>query len=1189
MYLKALEMQGFKSFPDKTVLEFDRGMTAVVGPNGSGKSNISDSVMWVLGEQSVKSLRSSKMEDVIFSGTEMRRPMGYAEVTLKLDNSDRGFAYDSDEISVTRRYYRSGESEYKINGKIVRLKDIHELFMDTGLGRDGYSMVGQGKIESIVSARSSDRREIFEEAAGISHYRYRRADALKRLDQAEENLVRLRDIAGELESRIEPLKKQSEKAVKFLELSEQKKELEIGLWVNTIDRSHETIRRQTEKLEIAQNQYDESVKELDDIFEKSQHSSECVRNITVEIEQIRRNASELEQQARDCEAAVELIKSKISHNISVQERLENDMQSENTTDKALDSNISETVKAISDTETEIALLADSIAEYDKKLNALLTEESRIQGILLENGAKAAALSNESARHKIASTSVEAAVNEINKRLADINSEFALKQSEAEKNRADYEKYKGKSLSLKEKLSEADNSLNGYTIIVNSRDKKCSEAKKLADSKSAELSALVSRKNMLIETERNMEGYQGSVRAVIRESEKGNLKGIRGPLSRIISVDEKYAAAIETALGAAVQNIITETENDAKRAMYFLKNTNAGRATFLPITAIKARYLDEKGFDSSAGFISVASDIVSFDKDYTDIIGNLLGRTVIADNIDNAVNIAKKYSHRFKIVTLDGQVINAGGSMTGGSGIRNSGFITRSGEIEKLAAKCDKAKAELSALNEKLKTYTSDADRARAEQEGMKAEIFKLREEIVKNDSLAEIALKSAQSAEETVMSFKEEKEKADSRLKAYSDDKGHFFDKITELEKELSDISNNTKEIEIKRSEIIEKKSTLSDTIAELNIRSAEKKTELTAKKDLLSGLQNRKTGHKDRITVLLAECDSLKKENESLSADADEKTNQAAQIRASAKEKEELINEKVKQRETHEKNISDLRIFERNKSNIKENLAAEIVRLEEKKASLLKEREDIEKKLFEEYNLTGREARALGIQIESITSAASSLAELKRKIKSLGNVNVSAVEEYKEVSERYGFLSSQLIDVEASKTELLKLINDLTGKMSEQFKDRFDSINKKFGETFSELFGGGKGELILEDENNILECGIEIKAQPPGKNVKSISLLSGGEKGLCAIALLFSILKINPAPFCIFDEVEAALDDINVSRYARYVRSMTGNMQFILITHRRGSMEESDVMYGVTMQERGVSKLLELKTAEMAGQIGIE
>ncbi len=1189
MYLKALEMQGFKSFPDKTVLTFDTGMTAVVGPNGSGKSNISDAVMWVLGEQSVKSLRSAKMEDVIFSGTEKRRPMGYAEVTLRLDNQDRGFAYDADEVAVSRRYYRSGESEYKINGKPARLKDIHELFMDTGLGRDGYSMVGQGRIESIVSAKSTDRREIFEEAAGISHYRYRRGDAMKRLEQAEENLVRLRDIAGELESRLEPLAKQSEKAQKFLALSGQRKELEIGLWLHTLERSGELLRRQNEKLDITQNQYDAAVQELDDIFARSRALSEQSRDITLAIEQLQRGAAAEEQSARDVEAEIGLQNTRIAHNQDGIRRVEQDMTAEQEIARSLAENMQKAKDNLRLLEQETETLQAEIQQNEQAISALTAEENILQTSLLEKGAAAAALEKELAAHKIASTSAESAIREINDRLANIHKESENRRAEVKQYEQEQATCQAKLEQLRQAFADAQNALNGCGMKVQLRQKKLEEAKKKVEQSSARLSSLLSRQKMLEETERNMDGYQGSVKAVVREAEKGNLTGIHGPVSRLLSVEDKYAQAVETALGAAVQNIVTASDTDAKRAMVFLKNTNGGRATFLPLSAIRPRYLEEKGLETCVGFEAIASDIVSYDAAYQPVVGYLLGRTVIADSIDNAVAIARKYSHRFKIVTLDGQVIHAGGSMTGGSGLRTSGFMTRRGEIEKAARLAEQQRQENERLLASVRELESETARVVAEQEGLQAELFQVREQMVQQEGQLQIAASALQSAKSAVESFAAEQEKAKARLTAFDRDTGQIAGQIERLEKQAAALSAETAALEEKRQTVRGKKEQLTAATAQLQVTLAEKTTEKTAKTDAISGYMRRSSGHQEKMDALLREKQELEKENEELLRNIAQKQQQVETLREAGKRLLAQIDEKVKQREDCEQKSGELRLFERQKNDEKENLAAELVRLEEKKASLLREREETEKKLFEEYNLSRQEARALGITIESISDATGKLAEIRRKIKALGQVNVGAVDEYKEVSERYAFLRDQMQDVEKSKAELLRLIQDLTERMSEQFRERFAQIQTAFSQTFAELFEGGKGELIADDESNILECGIEIKAQPPGKNVKSISLLSGGEKGLCAIALLFAILKVNPAPFCIFDEVEAALDDVNVTRFAQYVRSMTGRTQFILITHRRGSMEAADILYGVTMQEHGVSKLLELRTADMARQLGLE
>ena len=1189
MYLKALEMQGFKSFPDKTVLKFDKGMTAVVGPNGSGKSNISDAVMWVLGEQSAKTLRSSKMEDVIFSGTEKRRAMGYAEVTLRLDNADRGLNNDADEVAVTRRYYRSGESEYQINGKAARLKDIHELFMDTGLGRDGYSMVGQGRIETIVSARSQDRREIFEEAAGISHYRYRRTDALRRLDQAEENLVRLRDIAGELESRIEPLRRQSEKAQKYLALAEEHKTLEIGLWLNTLDRSGELLRRQAEKIDVTQSQYAAAEKDLESIIEKTETDSAEVRSLTAQIEDRRSESAALEQKARDAEAESELIRNEIEHNLAVIERIKGDIEQESGTDR----NIAE---RIAEAESEAAALAEEIRDLARRMNeidagtaAAEEEEKTLLRALAEKNAKLAVINEDIAKHRVSESSAQTAEREIRTRAGTIEKELDERRAEAAKARADAGKRQEAIDAQREKLRQAENSLNGYAMKSELRVKKAEEARRIVEDIGAQLTGVVSKKNILIETERNMEGYQGSVRAVMRAASAGALRGIKGPVSTLISVDAEYAAAIETALGAAVQHIVTETDDDAKRAVYHLKNNNAGRATFLPISSIKPRSLNEEGLEDCGGYIAVASELVRYDAIYDDVIRGLLGGTVITETLDDAVAIGRKYRQRFKIVSLDGQVVNAGGSITGGSGIRSSGFITRRGEIaaleEKetaLREKLDKAKAAASAA-------TAEADKAAAEQEGVRTEIFGLRESIAAEDGLLRVALASAESAESIVNAMQTELELSAVRLEQISGNTDAFEQLIRKLTDEAAVLTAEAEELRGSAEAAAEKRRDLAAGAAALAVESAEKTARLNANTISADELRRRKSGHSDRIDALKREAGELREQISSYEDERSRKTQQAAQLREQRQGVEDAVAEMIRKRDEFETSVSHLRVTEREKSDEKERLSAELVRLEEKRDALERERDNTEKKLFEEYNLTRREAAALEIHIENITEATKELSSIRAKIKALGSVNVGAVDEYKEVSERYIFLSGQLEDSEKSKAELLRLIDELTGEMSKRFALKFKEINDRFGETFTELFGGGKAELLLEDENNALECGIEIKAQPPGKNVKAISLLSGGEKGLCAIALIFAILKVNPSPFCIFDEVEAALDEVNVVRFAEYVNSMTDRTQFILITHRRGSMEASDVMYGVTMQERGVSKLLEMRTSETAKLIGVE
>lgn len=1189
MYLKSLEIQGFKSFPDKTILSFDRGMTAVVGPNGSGKSNISDAVKWVLGEQSVKSLRSSKMEDVVFSGTAARKALGFAEVTLRLDNTDRFFDRDEEEISITRRYYRSGDSEYRINGELARLRDVNELFMDTGLGRDGYSMVGQGKIEELVSNKSSDRREIFEEAAGISHYRYRRTDALRRLDQAEENLVRLRDILSELESRVGPLYQQSEKAKKFLVFAEEKKELEIGLWLRTLERSAEQIREQSTRIEIAQSQHKAVGEALEQIIKDSDSAGERAREITLEIEQIRIDSSSLEEQAAALEGEIAVCRNSSDHNHANIERAENEKRREGENDRELAERIKSTNERI---EQLNSIIESQNAELESKARSLEADRKKDDSFSSEAEAIAAeldALTLEASRYSIIISSAKSAIEEITARRTSLESGEGGRQNERAELTASVEALKERLSQGEEKITELKNAVAGYSLRAEAKSEKTAAQKRLVDSETIELERKQSRIKMLEEMERNMEGYTGSVKAVMREHKRGSLRGILGALSMLISTEAKYSTAVETALGAAIQNIVTENENDAKRAMYWLKENNAGRATFLPLNTIKGRSLDEKGLDDCFGFVSLACDLVTADAKYQNIISNLLGRTVVAEDIDSAISIAKRYSHRFKIVTLDGQVINAGGSMTGGSRVQNSGFLSRSGEISDLRRDEEKSRQALEQSRERLRVLAEELAKERAYLEGTKGELFRAEEEKIRTESALSLAEGQLASLNAAAKSLDDEKAALEKRITELNENIALAQKEQAEQESLIADAKKRLSSVSSDRESILTAREALNSEIANINLQIVSAVKDIEQGKAEISELEQRRRILGESSSRLDGEIAELRRQNDELNDKISLLSAQTEALRASAEANRERVAALVKDREECEAHANELRRNERDKNEEKEKLSAELVRLEERRATLIKEQEDAERKLFDEYQLTRREAAALNIIIESVTAASKRLSELRGKIRALGSVNVAAIDEYKEVSERYEFLKTQIDDVEKSKAELTKLIAELTGKMAAQFKERFNLINSTFKESFSQLFGGGQAELVLEDPSNVLECGIEIKAQPPGKNVKSISLLSGGEKGLCAIALLFAILKVNPAPFCFFDEVEAALDDVNVTKYARYVRTITSSTQFILITHRRGTMEEADTLYGVTMQEEGVSKLLELKTAAMAAQLGLE
>lgn len=1188
MILKALEMQGFKSFPDKTVLEFNKGITAVVGPNGSGKSNISDAVRWVLGEQSTKTLRGSKMEDVIFSGTDVRKAKGFAEVTLRLDNTDRSLNKDSDEVSVTRRYYRSGDSEYLVNGESARLRDVNELFMDTGLGRDGYSIVGQGKIADMVSPKASERRDMLEEAAGISHFRYRRGDAIKRLAQAEENLVRLRDILSELESRVGPLKAQSEKAQKFIVLAGERKNLEIGIWLNTIDKTGEKMRDQEHKIEIAEASHKEAQDELSKIGEMIDKAADGTRDINIKLEEIRNSASGFEEKLSDIDSQIKVAENSILHNNETIERINRDKAAENETEQNIDAAVSAATECIQKAEEQIADATRQMDELSKQEETYRLSSSEFSDRAAALSGEISALSVRLADCRVTAETANSSIEEIRSRISAIDESMGTRKDDYDallKRKADAE------ASLKEiqdEIVSVKNAIDGYTLRFENRGKKADSVKLAIDEKQRELHKGQDRVRLLEDLEKNMEGYFGAVKAVMKESGRGALRGIYGPVSQLITVKDKYSAAIETALGAAVQNIVVDNETDAKRAMGFLKEHRAGRATFLPITAIKGRVLSEQGLDDQYGFVSIASDLVSYDNKYSEIIRWLLGRTAVAEDIDSAIAIAKKYSYRFRIVTLDGQVINAGGSMTGGSRVQNAGILSRGNEIERLKGSLASMQKELDGMLSDYKLLSEDASAAKAELEGAEGDLLRAKEENIRREGELKLASDKLASVSSGVKELLEEKETLEKRIESVSSGAEAARSQINELketlenkEKELESITGDSKTLQKNREEVASK-------AAEIRLRIVSLQKDVEANTDEITRLKNRKTGHLDRLSELDGEIREIEEKNDELRALTERLSADEKALKANHGDAQNRINELISQRDELEKQANDLRLHERAKSEERERLSGDIARLEERKIAMRNEYDNLTSKLYDEYQLTRREAAALEIEIDDYSLAAKRLAELKSQIRALGSVNVSAIEEYKEVSERYEFLSGQISDVETSRAELNKMIDDLTGKMAEQFREQFNRINSCFGQTFIELFGGGKAELRLEDERDVLGSDIEIKVQPPGKNVQNINLLSGGEKGLSAIALLFAILKVTPAPFCIFDEVEAALDDVNVSRYAQYVRRMTKNTQFILITHRRGTMEEADVLYGVTMQEKGVSKLLELKTAEMAKKLGL-
>lgn len=1189
MVLKTLEMQGFKSFPDRTQLNFGEGITAVVGPNGSGKSNISDAVRWVLGETSTKSLRGSKMEDVIFGGTSSRKALGFAQVQLTLDNSDHTLKDKGDVVTVARRYYRSGESEYKIDGENVRRRDIHELFMDTGLGSDGYSMVGQGKIDSIISQKNEDRRELFEEAAGISLFRHKRTDATRRLDQAQENLVRLLDILGELENRVGPLKKQSEKAAQFLELSEEKKTLEIGVWVNKINRFTNELREQEHKIDAANASYEVCEKELKNIETEIEEILDKTASINTEIEQIRIGSKAYEEEALRRDADASVLETTLKHNDETIDRLKNDIGAADDANTSIDEQIEEKKQFIIDNESLIEEKKAELEQATNEMQNLISSNEEFSKLTVELNQRITALTLELSDCKVQCSKAVSSIEEIRSRqnvvddaIADCSRELEI--AENQKNESD-ENIRF----LQERIDENNNSLAGFRLKLENKKNKADKIKADLEKVNLELSQKQSKARMLSDLEKNMEGFSGAVKAVMKQAQSKALSGIHGPLSQLITVDNAYSVAVEVALGAAMQNIVTTNEADAKRAIYYLKNNRIGRATFLPISNIKPRTLDEKNLDDNLGFVAIASDLVECKSDYKNIISNLLGRVVIVEDMDCAIGIAKRYGNRFKLVTIDGQVINPGGSMTGGSQSKGAGILSRGNMIDELNAQAKELEGKVEGLKAEFKTALEDANYAGAKLQGAEVDLQQAKEELIRAQGEHKLICEKLDAARSQKNALETEKNSAQERISFFEKQNADGEKQVQNVQKQIESAEDELAKTTGNAQEILKKRDEYRQKNEQINLELVTLAKDTQTAKISIEELEMRKSTQSDRVKSIEEEISIIEERNKQLLSQINEVKTQADALRQKAKESDDNISSQIEERNGLEKRSGELRLLERNKGQEREKLSGELVRLDERKIAMRKEYDELNDMLFEQYELTKREAEALNIQIENMADAKKRLHEIKVAIKHLGSINVGAIEEYKEVSERYEFLKEQIDDVEKSKSELMKIIEDLTASMSEKFLDKFNKINEEFKVSFADFFGGGKGEIVLENPDNCLESPIEIKIQPPGKSVQNINLFSGGEKSLAAMALLFSVLKVQPAPFCIYDEVEAALDDVNVERFAKYMRKMTDRTQFISITHRRGTMEEADVLYGVTMQEKGVSKLIELQTAELAAQMGLE
>ena len=1189
LYLKALEIQGFKSFPDKTVLTFGEDITAIVGPNGSGKSNISDAIRWVMGEQSTKALRGGKMEDVIFGGTAKRKQLGFAEVSLVLDNAEHIFPMEESEVMVTRRYYRSGESEYYINRRSVRLKDVNELFMDTGLGREGYSIIGQGKIDEILSVKSADRREVFEEAAGISRFRHRKEEAERKLERTEENLVRINDKIDELELQVEPLRIQSEKARKFLILRDELRGLEISVWLEQLEKIRAGSIKVLSDFENAVRQKAEARAQVEALYAAAEGYAAKMREKDMEAEGIRFEMMQRDADANGLENAVAVLKTNIQNNLENSDRLQRELEAQEGRAGSITGQIEDRRKRLEGIVREAEALRAQLRERQRSAEDASRNAGALAAEMEVLRQKEAVETASAAEARALLSALAAAAQELMDRDEAVRQELAAGEGRL----AETEK-EGKTAS--EELNQAredrdslKNIINGYTLRLESRRKKAREAEEKHVKLQMEESALASRIHMLTEMEKLYEGYSKAVKLVMGEAERGQLRGVHGPVAGLIHVPDQYAVAIEIALGSAMQNVVVEREEDGKNAIQYLKRRDAGRATFLPLTSIRPSEFRDRGVANEAGFVGMGDQLIEFDGKYGRVFSSLLGRTVIAEDMDKAIAIARKYGSRFKIVTLDGQVLNPGGSMTGGSVSRSAGILSRANELERLNVQIVGVRESLHQARRALEETTREVAAAQYEMETAQAQqrahedaILTL-EERCSHYGVLLADLRRQRDDQKT------ELEQLQKRAAQTEQDTGNARRRIEALEGAAAALRAEAEGKAQGQSRFQEKAGEIGAEIAEFNMRLASLDAERMASEkalDELEGLRRDMAGDREERYQLI---EDLKKRNGELSAQILEKETALQTIREENRERNEAIR-RINQEKLDleaERNRADKDSRDKNAELL--SMEREVSVLEQKKVTAALEEKQILDKLWETYELSHEAARAQRVELESVPKAQRRIGELKRSITGLGNINLDAIDEFQRVNERYTYLRDQRDDVQKSKRELENIIADITAEMKTIFSEQFAVINQAFGETFAELFGGGKATLELEDPEDILNCGIEIKVQPPGKALKIITLLSGGEKAFVAIALYFAILKVRPTPFCVMDEIEAALDDVNVARYAHYLRSMSGRTQFIVITHRRGTMEEADVLYGVTMQEQGVTRILTINLNDVEKELNIK
>ena len=1185
MVFKELEIQGFKSFPDKVKITFDAGVTGVVGPNGSGKSNLSDAVRWVLGETSSRQLRAAgKMEDVIFGGTRRRSAMGFASVRLTLDNTGHTLDVDADEVTIGRKYYRSGDSEYTINGQVCRLRDVYELLLDTGIGRDGYSVIGQGRIAEIVAAKSSERREIFEEACGIAKYRYRKTEAERRLAAAGENLERLRDILGELESRVGPLEKESAKAQKFLELSEQRKTLEVTLWTDSVHRARDTVRQQVRDYETAQADYERFDGEAKAAEQEAEEIRMQAQQLTIAVERLNGDIRSITEQISGSDSRIAVLENDILRNeesiASLRSEIEAGEQDGAEADAALQRHRAVAAKM----EAEGEKLAAEIDALNAELTKL-ADASNASGARKDTlRAEITDLTAKRTEAQVAQAAAEAAEETARQRLPALEQAVQEGTDQWETARQDLTD----TIRYREMLTENEKQLanvrSGLELKLKNRKAALDEADTAEQRLGRELDAARQRLSVLRELEKNMDGYQNSVKAVMRAAGARRLRGIIGPVSAILKVEPGCEVAVETALGAALQNIVVENEAAAKAAIALLRSDNAGRATFLPLDTVQPGVFRGR----LSGTARLASSLVQADARYDNIVSNLLGRIIVVEDINEASRVARDNGFRSRVVTMDGQVINAGGSFTGGSVQRSAGLFTRKQEMEELRIRAAKLQKDCLAAQEKTDQCKEQVDALQAELTATASEQITAANDRVRAEA-EQKRLEAAAAQLETARNAR--RQEIDTLQAALADSRAKAED-AAKLQAELTaKIDRRTAEM----SRIAEgDDSFLTRQNALAQDLSAKRLEQVTRQKDAelaysqIAALEQRARDAAARRTSLEESVAALAARSDACRAEIADIRQTRADSQTTIAQKEAEIREATQKRLARQQAETETLARARTAADSREEMSREMARLAERKAAAESEYDQTVAKLWDEYQLSVSQAEALCVEFDSLPALRAQVADLRGKIRALGSVNVSAIEEYKEVKARYDALVTQVTDVEESRNELSRMISKLSAQMREIFTDSFRAINENFGRVFAELFGGGEASLMLEDESNVLSSGIGIRVAPPGKVIKNLEALSGGEQALVAISIYFAILAVNPAPFCILDEIEAALDDANVVRFAQYLRQVSDKTQFIVITHRRGTMEAANVLYGVTMQEQGISRILHLDLNQMEHQLGI-